>query len=220
MPSSILTDLQKRILSAFASNHFIRDKFYFSGGTVLAEYYLQHRLSEDLDFFTVDQIDYDQVNTLIQPSLKKYGLTSFDYQEIASSKVYFFQKGKQEIVKTDFNFYPFPRVKKGRIVNGLEIDSLQDITINKFNTLMTRSKVRDFIDFYYIQQEKHYPLKLLLKDTLTKFDWKVDLLYLASCLTKFDDLKDYPRMLKPLDIPKISLYYWELADSLKEQVTK
>jgi hypothetical protein len=31
--------------------------FYLTGGTALAEFYLQHRLSEDLDFFSEQEVE-------------------------------------------------------------------------------------------------------------------------------------------------------------------
>ena len=47
----LLTALQKEFLSVF-SGLSDQAQFYLTGGTALAEYYLGHRLSIDLDFFT------------------------------------------------------------------------------------------------------------------------------------------------------------------------
>ena len=47
----ILTPLQKEFIKILASLPD-KDQFYLAGGTVLAEYYLGHRLSFDLDYFT------------------------------------------------------------------------------------------------------------------------------------------------------------------------
>jgi hypothetical protein len=48
---NILTPLQRRFLDAFSKTELTKD-FFLTGGTALAHFYLQHRLSEDLDFFT------------------------------------------------------------------------------------------------------------------------------------------------------------------------
>jgi predicted nucleotidyltransferase component of viral defense system len=48
---SILTDHQQKALKLIAQTQLAED-FYFSGGTALAYFYLQHRKSEDLDFFS------------------------------------------------------------------------------------------------------------------------------------------------------------------------
>src|SRR6266508_6724070 len=47
----ILTPLQKEFIGILASLPD-KDEFYLAGGTALAEYYLGHCLSFDLDFFT------------------------------------------------------------------------------------------------------------------------------------------------------------------------
>jgi predicted nucleotidyltransferase component of viral defense system len=58
----ILTKLQLNFLKAFFKTHLKRD-FFLTGGTALAEFYLEHRLSEDIDLFTTNQeVDFTQVN--------------------------------------------------------------------------------------------------------------------------------------------------------------
>ena len=47
----ILTALQKTFLAAFSALPD-QDQFHLTGGTALAEFYLGHRLSSALDFFT------------------------------------------------------------------------------------------------------------------------------------------------------------------------
>jgi len=49
---SILSVNQKNILLLLSKEQVISHNFYLSGGTALAEFYLQHRWSEDLDFFS------------------------------------------------------------------------------------------------------------------------------------------------------------------------
>ena len=57
MAKSILTDNQSQILNTLATDSNFSKNFYLSGGTALAEFYLHHRLSEDLDFFSETEID-------------------------------------------------------------------------------------------------------------------------------------------------------------------
>ena len=49
----LLTPIERSFIAAFAT---LPDQaqFYLAGGTALAEYYLGHRLSFDLDFFTAE----------------------------------------------------------------------------------------------------------------------------------------------------------------------
>lgn len=49
MDKTILTPFQTKLLNILATDSYITKRFYFTGGTVLSEFYLQHRLSEDFD---------------------------------------------------------------------------------------------------------------------------------------------------------------------------
>ena len=49
---SILTIHQKEILEMISQEEYFTQRFYLSGGTALAEFYLKHRISEDLDFYS------------------------------------------------------------------------------------------------------------------------------------------------------------------------
>jgi hypothetical protein len=55
LPSAhnLLTPLQEQFLQVFATLPD-QEQFYLTGGTALAEFYLGHHLSYDLDFFTVE----------------------------------------------------------------------------------------------------------------------------------------------------------------------
>ncbi len=48
-----LTPLQKDVFLFFGQNEFAKN-FYWTGGTLLSYYYLHHRNSVDLDFFSED----------------------------------------------------------------------------------------------------------------------------------------------------------------------
>ena len=48
----IITKNQKIILDEIKNNSWVKENFYLSGGTALSAFYLQHRYSDDLDFFS------------------------------------------------------------------------------------------------------------------------------------------------------------------------
>ncbi|MBI2998363.1 MAG: nucleotidyl transferase AbiEii/AbiGii toxin family protein [Deltaproteobacteria bacterium] len=52
MEAKVLTPLQARVLRALFENGIGERGYYFTGGSALAEFYLQHRYSDDLDLFT------------------------------------------------------------------------------------------------------------------------------------------------------------------------
>lgn len=53
----ILTKNQQALLHLVAGNGYLRDRFYFTGGTALSAYYLKHRYSDDLDFFSESEVE-------------------------------------------------------------------------------------------------------------------------------------------------------------------
>lgn len=52
MGKTILTAYQQQLLDQAASDQVICSKYYLTGGTALSKFYLQHRLSYDIDLFT------------------------------------------------------------------------------------------------------------------------------------------------------------------------
>src|SRR3989338_8251589 len=68
MGKTILTPTQYNFLEYAQADEEINRWFYLTGGTALAEFYLQHRLSEDIDLFT----EKEEVNqSLVEVFLKK-----------------------------------------------------------------------------------------------------------------------------------------------------
>jgi predicted nucleotidyltransferase component of viral defense system len=51
MKGKILSSVQQKLLKVFSEDKRISEKFYLTGGTALAGFYLGHRYSDDLDFF-------------------------------------------------------------------------------------------------------------------------------------------------------------------------
>lgn len=214
---TILTAFQKDIFEEISLNRIITDNFVFGGGTALSEFYLQHRLSEDLDFFTEKEIPFEEIMINLEKIAKKLGIKSVESREIQSAKIFFLKRGEKEVVKTDFNHFPFYCFEKGKKYKNLKIQSLTDIAISKLDTILTRKQARDFVDFYFIQKERPLKVEFLLKKIKEKSKWQVDPLYLAGCFLKAEDLKDYPKMIKDFSKEEMIAYFLNLA---KDQKTK
>ena len=221
MGKSILTAKQLNFLELVSKDKQITSRFYFTGGTVLAQFYLQHRLSEDIDLFT----EKEEVNqSLVEAFLKKISL-KFSIKEIKKSQflglfsyTLIFNDGEK--LKVDFNYYPFPRINKGKKFKNLDVDSLYDIAVNKVHTMFMRTKSRDFIDLYYIMKTFDYSLDQLIKDSKIKFDWHIDKITLASQFVKVKELSDFPTMLVPFDQKDMEKFFLNLAKSLESGIFK
>ena len=72
MKNKILTNGQISLLEEIGKNEFIAQKFYLTGGTALAGFYLSHRYSEDLDFFSETEFDILQIDIAVNKLFSIY----------------------------------------------------------------------------------------------------------------------------------------------------
>lgn len=55
-----ITSLQERTLELFKKS-LLSKNFYWTGGTVLSVFYLHHRRSRNLDFFSDAPVNYNEI---------------------------------------------------------------------------------------------------------------------------------------------------------------
>jgi len=82
MAQTILNPDQELILKVLAHEKLFVKNFYLTGGTALSEYYLHHRISEDLDFFSEREIDKIWLNTIAKKIKEEIKFEDKDIQEI------------------------------------------------------------------------------------------------------------------------------------------
>ena len=217
----ILTREQNEFLDLAGKSPHISKNFYFTGGTPLSAFYLKHRLSEDIDLFIEkEEVRIMSVRNFIRSIQPKLGVFKFDYRQffgLHSFQLYF---SKTNILKVDFNYYPFPRIEKGMKYKNVEVDSILDIAVNKVHTIAMKPRARDFIDIYFIIKEKRYGFNDLLKKAKIKFDWHIDPLQLGSRLFMAREVKDFPRMVKKIDHKEWQEFFVKEAKKLKSEVLK
>jgi len=209
---TILTKNQQLLLDEVGKNKAITEAFYLGGGTALAEFYLQHRLSEDLDFFTENEFDPFLVSAFFKSIQKQMKITKIDYQQSFNRNLFFITIGK-DLIKTEFTYYPFPRIESTTIFHGIKIDSLLDIAVNKVFTIYQKPRSRDFIDLYLIIKKSGWNMADLIKKAKVKFDYHIDLLQLGTQFVKASDIADFPRML--IKLPHATWQKFFLAEAEK-----
>lgn len=221
MAKTVFTPQQLNFLEYIQSEKQITKRFYLTGGTALAEFYLKHRLSEDLDLFTekqeVDQKLIDAFLKKISPKLSVVKIGKSQFLGLVSYKLIF--KDRQEL-KVDFSFYPFPRIAKGQKYKNLEIDSIYDIAVNKAHTLFMKPRTRDYIDLYFIMKKFEYSLRKLILDAKAKFDWHIDSVTLGSQFLRAEGFNqsDLPKMLVPFDQRAMEEFFLDQAKRLKKEI--
>lgn len=215
--ASILTVRQKTFISAI-SGSFISKNFYFSGGTALAEYYLRHRKSEDLDFFSENEFNTQDITVILKSLQPEIGYGSFDLQNSFNRNLYFLKYPDKYELKVEFDYYPFPQVEEPVRKDGLLVDSVLDIAVNKLFTISQQPRGRDYFDLYCIIQKYGYGLENLRILAKQKFDWHVDPLHLATQLDQVDSRLDDPIVQGEYDPEKISDFFLKEALKFKDQI--
>jgi len=209
---SILTPTQKRILDQIKNSEFIKKNFYFTGGMVLSEFYLQHRFSEDLDFFSEKKFDFDKIFEEVNDWSKKLDFT-FTRQQREVVHIYILNLKNKDTLKLDFGYYPYPRVKKGIKYQGLTVDSLLDIAINKLASVNQRNSVKDFVDLYYLLDK--FTIWDLIEGVKMKFRMEIEPWILGSDLEfVVKDFQTLPKMIKPLTLNELKNFFRQKAQEL------
>ncbi|OGG26939.1 hypothetical protein A2960_02220 [Candidatus Gottesmanbacteria bacterium RIFCSPLOWO2_01_FULL_39_12b] len=203
-------------MDGLKENQLIRSNFYFTGGTALSEFYLQHRYSEDLDFFSENIFDHQLILSMMNNLKRKY---KFRFESESVEQVYMFylefQSGIQ--IKVDFNTYPYKRLKKGSLINGIYVDSLLDIAVNKLLTITQRNDIKDFVDFYYL--EPKFGIWDLIEGVSVKFQMELEPWFLPTDFLKIEDFPALPKMIKPLKLSDLKTYFRARAKELGAKVT-
>lgn len=219
MGKTILTSVQREILNFLSKNTDFASSFYFTGGTALSEFYLQHRLSEDLDFFCEKEIDDLWLTTLIESIKKNLKTGKTDIQKSFNRNLVFFPVGG-EVIKMEFTYFPFGHIQEPKRIGGIKIDSLIDLAVNKFFTIYQKPTPRHFIDLYLIIKKKEVEWKELSKLARIKFDTVIDPLQLGTSLVKSKDITGLPKMLIKLDETKWRDFFYKKALELKSEIGK
>lgn len=145
----ILTEQQKILLRRFTAWPHA-SVFYLTGGTALSAFYLRHRSSEDLDFFTEGDLETELILTFLRsiPEFLELKLErKFDRKIFLIS----FLGGDQ--LRAEFTKYPFKAINPFKTVEGIQVDSMHDILANKLMALTDRKDAKDYVDIYFILKE-------------------------------------------------------------------
>lgn len=217
--------LQDDFLEKFFSESFATD-FYLTGGTALSRFYFNHRESDDLDLFTQNQkIDFSAVNFLVLKILNTLKLTIIEQVNTDTFLQYITKRslplrGKSEngnLLKIDFVKEIPVHFGKFKMVGKVRIDSLENIGSNKVLTVFGRRDAKDFIDLYFILQNKKFKFDYLY-DLATKKDLGLSEFYLSNSMRQIEKISIYPKMLVKLDKNKLLEFYKKLSHKLMKRI--
>ncbi len=203
----ILTPLQQMTLDMLFEHGLGERGYFLTGGTALSEFYLQHRYSDDLDFFTRKQEGFETDYTLFREILLSNGLVIAS-QTIQPQFARFFvsqESDPENRLKIEFlrdaQAIMAPSLKHGNVV----VDSFEDIAVNKICAILNRMppESKDFCDLYFILEKSSFSLEYLIARASEKeaaFDGEDGLLTLAVNLMEVERFVMLPKMIKPLTL--------------------
>lgn len=186
-----------RALQLVGKTNIIK-KAYLAGGTALA---LQtgHRISVDLDFFTSEKFNEEQL------ALDLSNIQRFTKESVSSGTIL----GKIGQTKFSLFYYPYPLIEKTCKFDDIQLASKADLAAMKLHALEDRGTKRDFVDVFFLAQEfsfaqmlKFYDKKYtVLKDHLYSIIRSLD--YFADADAETLD----PQMLVKISWPKIKEFF-------------
>jgi hypothetical protein len=196
----ILSDSQRAFLRFFA-NLPDQERFYLTGGTALAEYYLGHRLSYDLDLFTSESDLILPFSYQVEEAAQSAGLQLTITRRFASFVEFQVGQGENSLkidlaLDSPFRFAPVELGDAGVMVNDF-----LDIQTDKTLAYFSRAEPRDAIDLYFLL--KITPFEQLAELARQK-DTGFDLYWFAVALNRTktfpDEIERWPvKMLVDLD---------------------
>ncbi|MEZ7838478.1 MAG: nucleotidyl transferase AbiEii/AbiGii toxin family protein [Flavobacteriales bacterium] len=148
--------------------------FILVGGTALS-LQIGHRISIDLDFFTQDIFDENQLLEILVHKYPDSIVTSK-----ASNTLNLFIKG----VKVDFIRHNYKALSSLTSIENIRLSSLQDIAAMKINAVCNRGCKKDFYDIFYLLN--HFSLMEILQLFSTKYK-NTDLFFAQKSLVYFLD---------------------------------
>lgn len=167
---SVLDDSARRTCKTLAGSLLSRS-FYLAGGTGLAVQ-LRHRVSLDLDFFSIrpsERVDSSLVASSLGKALPR-NIVTLETSQIDQST------WTVRSTKVSFIAYPFPLLDEpvdgSAISDGLadlQIASVRDIACMKAYALGRRTAFRDYVDLYFILRKTGITLDSLVADCEKKF---------------------------------------------------
>jgi len=179
----IISNLQKKILLSLRGLSDF-NFFYLTGGTALAEFYLGHRKSYDLDIFTREE-------NLILPfsytAEKRLSSKGFLLKVIRRFSTFIeFELGvEDEKVRVQFAYdSPFYFEQPLESDLGIKVNSYRDIIGDKLLAFTGRTEPRDAIDIYFILKKEN--IWELIKLASQK-DLGFDIYWLALAFQKVEE---------------------------------
>ena len=142
--------LQDKFLTWFSS---LKYPFYLTGGTALGRFYLNHRFSEDLDFFVNNDSDYARYLGSIKNKISSQFSVNPDQSLFAGDYARFHITDNDLTLKIEFlNDVPY-YAGKPEVYKYGTVDNPLNILANKLTAIIGRDEPKDMFDIDHIARK-------------------------------------------------------------------
>lgn len=217
----IITPIQRDLLFEFGKIPETAS-FYLTGGTALAEFYLGHRRSYDLDLFTGEGNLIIPFARVLEGKLLREQYV-FNVIRRFESFVEIEVKREDESIMLHLAYdAPFRFEAPNPSEFGIMINDYQDLIVDKLLTFFGRWKHRDAIDLFLILRSE--PIETLMEMARQK-DPGFDLYWFSAALKEVgefpDEIGQWPvDLLVEVDAKEIKGEFLSLARELMDRIKK
>lgn len=215
MGNNILSPNQFKLLEFSSKERSIANNFFLTGGTALVYFYFKHRFSEDLDFFSESELNISSILGWVKRASKDVKSARVEQQSLSSQEIFYFYFPDNSFVKIDFAYFPFEHIGEFKKFNSLKISSIEDITLNKLQAIITRKRSRDYLDLYYCLKELNWSIEQLKRNYQLKFGITLGLEQIVTSFANVVDSYDLPRFLGNSNWKEVERFFLEVSAKFK-----
>lgn len=209
----ILYPHQAAILRYFFASPFAKP-FFLTGGTALSAFYLAHRESQDLDFFSLEPFDSLALRTTMAEIAQK---TNSEMTAHVRSQTYneIFLENKKDgwSQKIDIVQEQPKHFGERTSIENITVDSLINIATNKILAIFGRLELKDYIDLYTICTQTDLQFDMLF-ETAKQKDTGLSEFYFANTITSVDQFQTFPPIKISFDRNSFIQFYQQISQRL------
>jgi hypothetical protein len=214
-PESSLTPLQASFLNRFFASD-VGPLFFLTGGTALTAYYLHHRLSVDLDLFTLDDLALREAAVLIPQLATDLGCRIGRARETEHFRQFLLEPEAAPPLQIDLVREFGPQYGQHKRYGDVIVDSVENIGANKLTAILGRSEPKDFVDLYFLLHAGCSFDDLL--EMAQEKDLGLQPFFLAGALRQVLHFQHLPTTTPPLALSDLQAFIIALSDQLLDRL--
>ncbi len=139
--------VQREVFLKLLAHPTIEESFFLTGGTALSVFYLYHRVSDDLDLFSLNPVDFAEIDFWIRSTWQS---ACSKIKESPNFLSFLIQETKVDLVIDPLSNKENRERVRFENEHSILIDNINNIISNKFSCIVSRAEPKDYIDIYFL----------------------------------------------------------------------